>query len=73
MDVAVQVVGGDESITSFQVCTGTGFPASRHPCGVAIEPQTAYANAFNTGKDLIVIEPGDTASRPSLFIRVEQQ
>ncbi|KAB7790400.1 aldose 1-epimerase family protein [Bifidobacterium leontopitheci] len=52
-------VGGDETITSFQMCTGTGFPAFMHPAGTAIEPQTAYANAFNTGKDLIVIKPGE--------------
>ncbi|MCH4209322.1 aldose 1-epimerase family protein [Bifidobacterium sp.] len=71
-DGRVVSVGGDESITSFQMCTGTGFPESRHPCGVAIEPQTAYANAFNTGKDLIVIEPGEGVSTV-LFIRVEQQ
>ena len=58
---------GDESITSFQVCTGTGFPAIKHPAGVAVEPQTAYANAFNTGKDLIVIKPGETSST-ALFI-----
>ncbi len=60
-------VGGDETVTSFQVCTGTGFPAVKHPAGVAVEPQTAYANAFNTGKDLIVIKPGETSST-ALFI-----
>lgn len=60
-------VGGDETITSFQVCTGTKFPASQHPAGVAVEPQTAYANAFNTGNDLIVIKPGETTST-SLFL-----
>ncbi|WP_432624701.1 aldose 1-epimerase family protein, partial [Bifidobacterium sp.] len=60
-------VGGDETVTSFQVCTGTGFPAFKHPAGVAVEPQTAYANAFNTGKDLIVIKPKETSST-SLFI-----
>lgn len=60
-------IGGDETITSFQVCTGTGFPAWQHPAGVAVEPQTAYANAFNTGNELIVIEPGKTSST-SLFI-----
>lgn len=61
-------VGGDETITSFQVCTGTGFPAYMHPAGVAVEPQTAYANAFNTGKDLVVIAPGGSyATR--VFIR----
>ena len=56
-----------ETVTSFQVCTGTGFPAIKHPAGVAVEPQTAYANAFNTGKDLIVIKPGETSST-ALFI-----
>ncbi|MBM6698975.1 aldose 1-epimerase family protein [Bifidobacterium pullorum subsp. saeculare] len=54
-------VGGDETITSFQVCTGTGFPAWQHPAGTAVEPQTAYANAFNTGRDLTVIRPGETS------------
>ena len=29
--------------------------------GVAVEPQTAYANTFRTGIDLIEIAPGDTA------------
>ncbi|KFJ05793.1 aldose 1-epimerase family protein [Bifidobacterium tsurumiense] len=63
-------VGGDESITSFQVCTGTGFPAFQHPAGVAVEPQTAYANAFNTGDELIVIEPGQS-SATEFFIRAQ--
>lgn len=52
-------ITGDETITSFQVCDATGFPAEVHPAGVAVEPQTAYANTFKTGKDLIVIEPGE--------------
>ena len=60
-------VGGDETITSFQVCTGTGFPAFKHPAGTAVEPQTAYANAFNTGDGLIVIKPGEE-SVTNLFI-----
>lgn len=64
-------VGGDETITSFQVCTGTGFPAFQHPAGTAVEPQTAYANAFNTGNDLIIIKPGET-STTKLFIKAEQ-
>ncbi|WP_418969833.1 aldose 1-epimerase family protein [Alloscardovia omnicolens] len=51
-------ITGDETITSFQVCNGFGWEASHKPAGVAIEPQTAYANAFKTGKDVIVIEPG---------------
>jgi aldose 1-epimerase len=64
-------VGGDQSITSFQMCTATGFAPHKHPAGVAIEPQTAYANAFNTGQDLTVIKPGDT-SASTLFIRADQ-
>ncbi|MBW3087298.1 aldose 1-epimerase family protein [Bifidobacterium sp. 82T24] len=64
-------VGGDETVTSFQVCTGTKFPAFKHPAGTAVEPQTAYANAFNTGKDLIVIKPGET-SETKLFISASE-
>ncbi|MDK6249093.1 aldose 1-epimerase family protein [Alloscardovia omnicolens] len=52
------LITGDETITSFQVCNGFGWEASHKPAGVAIEPQTAYANAFKSGKDVIVIEPG---------------
>lgn len=70
-DGLVIKVGGDETITSFQVCTGTGFPAFQHPAGTAVEPQTAYANAFNTGNDLIVIKPGES-STTKLFIKAEQ-
>ncbi|MEE1296475.1 MAG: aldose 1-epimerase family protein [Bifidobacterium sp.] len=62
-------VGGGPTVTSFQVCDGTGFPPAKHPCGVAVEPQTAYANAFRTGDDLIVIEPGGE-SVTDLFLGV---
>ncbi len=60
-------LSGDETITSFQVCTGTGFPEQKKPAGIAVEPQTAYANAFNTGNDLIVIKPGETTSTTVRF------
>ena len=63
-------VGGDETITSFQVCTGTGFPAEKHPARTAVEPQTAYANAFNTGNELITIKPGET-STTKIFLGAE--
>ncbi|BDR53220.1 aldose 1-epimerase [Bombiscardovia nodaiensis] len=53
---------GDETINAWQVCTGTGFDASFRPAGVAVEPMTAYANAFRTGKDLVAIDPGQTYS-----------
>lgn len=64
-------VGGDQTITSFQVCTGTGFPPPEHPCGVAVEPQTAYANAFNTGTDLIHIHPGETCNNNFRIVVVQ--
>ncbi|WEV69821.1 aldose 1-epimerase family protein [Bifidobacterium sp. ESL0775] len=64
-------VGGD-NITSFQMCTGTGFAPESHPAGVAIEPQTAYANAFNTGRDLITIKPGET-STTNIRFKAEQR
>ncbi|RSX55718.1 aldose epimerase [Bifidobacterium dolichotidis] len=60
-DGLVTRVAGDKTITSFQVCTGTGFPAEKHPAGVAVEPQTAYANAFNTKKDLIELAAGQSS------------
>ncbi|MFD0705123.1 aldose 1-epimerase family protein [Alloscardovia venturai] len=55
-------LSGDKTITSFQVCNGYGWDAEKKPQGVAVEPQTAYANAFRSGKDLIVIKPGETSS-----------
>lgn len=48
---------GDETIKAWQVCTGTGFEASMRPAGVAVEPMTAYANAFRTGENLVVLQP----------------
>ena len=53
-------ITGDKTVNAWQVCTGTGFPANAHPSGVAVEPMTAYANAFRTGKNLVVLKPGDT-------------
>ncbi|MFT8703878.1 aldose 1-epimerase family protein [Bifidobacterium aquikefiricola] len=53
---------GDDTINAWQVCTGTGFPADAHPAGVAVEPMTAYANAFRTGKNLVILKPDTTYS-----------
>lgn len=60
-------VRGDETITSYQVCDASGFPEAIHPCGMAVEPQTTYANAFNTGIDLIVLAPGATTTTNMLL------
>ena len=51
--------------------TKTGFAPDNHPAGVAVEPQTAYANAFRSGKDVIVIKPGEVSST-TLFIRMRK-
>jgi aldose 1-epimerase len=37
-----------------QVCTGTGFGHR----GIAVEPMTCPADAFNSGTDLVVLDPG---------------
>lgn len=60
-------LSGDRSVTSFQVCTGTGFAPQNRPQGVAVEPQTAYANAFRTGIDLLSIEPDGEVSTTFSF------
>ncbi|MFF5206034.1 aldose 1-epimerase family protein [Streptosporangium sp. NPDC000396] len=38
-----------------QVCTGTGLDHA----GLAVEPMTCPPDAFNSGTDLIVLQPGD--------------
>lgn len=52
-------ISADKTVNAWQVCTGTNFPDESHPSGVAVEPMTAYANAFRTGENLVVLKPGD--------------
>jgi aldose 1-epimerase len=47
----------DESLASWQVCTADHIPGMKH-YGVAIEPQTCAADAFNTGRLLVRLSPG---------------
>ncbi|GGS48928.1 galactose mutarotase [Planobispora rosea] len=42
-----------------QVCTGTGLGYA----GLAVEPMTCPPDAFNSGTDLIVLQPGEKAER----------
>ncbi|MDR0482746.1 MAG: aldose 1-epimerase family protein [Cellulomonadaceae bacterium] len=49
----------DESIEAWQVCTADRIPA-HFRFGLAAEPQTCWANAFNTGDNLIWIAPGES-------------
>jgi aldose 1-epimerase len=49
----------------FQVFTGDSLPlASRRASGIAVEPMTCPPNAFNTGEDLLVLEPEQEFAAP---------
>ena len=60
---------GDKTINSWQVCTGNEIGEKARQAGVAVEPMTAYADAFRTGKDLVVLEPGDDYTTVVTFHR----
>ncbi len=44
----------------WQAFTGDSLPAPRHRRSVALEPMTCPPDAFNSGRDVIMLEPGDT-------------
>jgi aldose 1-epimerase len=46
-----------------QVFTGDPLPEARRRRALAVEPMTCPPNAFVTGSDLLVLEPGDTVRR----------
>jgi aldose 1-epimerase len=43
-----------------QVFTGDTLRPERQRRGLAIEPMTSPPNAFRTGTDLVVLQPGQT-------------
>jgi len=45
-----------------QVFSGDTLPAARRRRGLAVEPMTCPPNAFRTGTDLIVLQPGEVCS-----------
>jgi aldose 1-epimerase len=48
-----------------QVFTGDSLPVtSRRTSGIAVEPMTCPPNAFNSGDDLLVLEPGQEFAAP---------
>ena len=58
-DGSAQVtVWGDETIKWWQVFTGDTRHGQRFRRSVAIEPMTCPPDAFRSGRDLIVLEPG---------------
>ncbi len=49
---------GDQAYPWLQVYTGRMDPATEGSNGIAVEPMTCPPDAFNSGEDLLVIEPG---------------
>jgi len=52
---AVEVSWDPAVLPWVQVCTGAGLGHA----GIAVEPMTCPPDAFNSGTDLVVLEPGD--------------
>jgi aldose 1-epimerase len=46
----------DESFSWVQVFTGDALPANAR-ASLAVEPMTAPPDAFNSGEDLVLLEP----------------
>lgn len=55
----------DENYKAWQICSAAGFTDPKETkFGIAIEPMTAYANAFKTGRYLTVLKPyGESGSK----------
>jgi aldose 1-epimerase len=53
-------IWADRAFRWWQVFTGDTLPAPRRRRSVALEPMTCPPDAFRSGKDLIVLEPGET-------------
>jgi aldose 1-epimerase len=51
----------DSAAKAWQVCTGNHInPVEARRTGVAIEPMSCIADAFRTGDDLVVLQPGES-------------
>lgn len=48
----------EEGLRCWQLCTGDGMPGARARGGLAAEPLSCTADAFNTGRRLTRLEPG---------------
>jgi aldose 1-epimerase len=59
---AAVTVWADENFKYWQVFTGDTLQGERFRRSVAIEPMTCPPDSFRTGRDLIVLEPGQTWS-----------
>ncbi|HRA46115.1 MAG TPA: galactose mutarotase, partial [Phycicoccus sp.] len=55
------VVWGDLAAFPWvQVFTGKAEAGQPEPHGIAVEPMTCPADAFNSGRDLVLLEPGQS-------------
>ncbi|CAN5208182.1 aldose 1-epimerase family protein [soil metagenome] len=54
------VMWGDSSVRWWQLFTGDALPAPWRRTALALEPMTCGPNALNTGRDIVVLEPGDS-------------
>ncbi|BAL85612.1 putative aldose-1-epimerase [Actinoplanes missouriensis 431] len=54
------VVWADDKFKYWQVFTGDTLHGERHRRAVAVEPMTCPPDAFRSGRDLVVLEPGQT-------------
>jgi aldose 1-epimerase len=59
-DGHITTIKADSNYKAFQICSADFGESAERRFGIAIEPMTAYANAFKTHKDLITIAPGQT-------------
>jgi aldose 1-epimerase len=59
-DGPVLTVWADLTFRWIQIFTADTIPGNRHRRAVAIEPMTCPGDAFNSGRDLLVLTPGQT-------------
>jgi len=52
----------DDAFHWWQVFTGDTLHGARHRRSLAVEPMTCPPDAFNSGTDLLLIEPGDSTT-----------
>jgi aldose 1-epimerase len=52
----------DDSCAFWQLCSGDSLPAGQARRSLAAEPMTAAPNAFNSGRGLITLAPGESYS-----------
>jgi aldose 1-epimerase len=53
-------VWADEAFSWWQVFTADTLTGARHRRAIAVEPMTCPPDAFRSGRDLVVLEPGQS-------------